>query len=270
MPEGLERKDVLIVVRTYPTPAKKSVEVSCTAGLTSDGKWIRLFPVPYRFLEDNQHFHKYQWIEVCVHKATSDTRPESYKIVAESVKVRSSPIPTTDNWKARKELILPHSSHCLCCLKRERDANGAPTLGIFRPKVIHCLTIDEDESEWTTEQLSSLRQQDLFGKSAKAELEKVPHQFRYEFQCDHEDCSGHAITCTDWEMGQAWRRWKQQYGQEWEAKFRQRFEGDMLNRFDTHFIVGTIHGHPQTWIIIGLFYPPKSRNTLPLFDGLTS
>jgi hypothetical protein len=270
MPESLEKKEVLIVVRTYPNPAKKGGEVSCTAGITKDGKWIRLFPVPYRFLEEDQHFHKYQWIEVSVHKATSDTRPESYKIAGESVKVLSDPLPTADNWRARKEIIFPLMSHCLCCLKRERDLNGFPTLGLLRPKTIHRLLIDEDESEWTNEQLEALRQRDLFDKTPKAELEKIPHQFRYEFQCDHDDCAGHSITCTDWEMGQACRRWKNQYGLGWQEKFRQRFEEEMINKYDTHFFVGTIHGHPHTWIIIGLFYPAKYTGTLPLFDTLTA
>ena len=51
-----ERRRVLIVVKTYPTPARKSVEVSCTAAVTEDGEWIRLFPIPYRFLTDSQRF----------------------------------------------------------------------------------------------------------------------------------------------------------------------------------------------------------------------
>jgi hypothetical protein len=41
-------KKALIVVRTYPVPAKKGVEVSCTAAVTEQGEWLRLFPVPYR------------------------------------------------------------------------------------------------------------------------------------------------------------------------------------------------------------------------------
>lgn len=266
MPDPEEKKEILIVVRTYPTPAKQGVEVSCTAGITRDGKWIRLYPVPYRFLEDDQRFHKYQWIEVSVRKATSDARPESYKIAEESIKVLSNPLSTEREWSARKEFVTPLLSHCLCCLKRERDRNGFPTLGVFKPKTIHRLIIDEDESEWSAEQLDALRQRDLFDKAQKAELEKVPHQFQYEFECDHEDCTSHKITCTDWEMGQAWRRWRNQYGSDWESKFRQKFEDEMLNKSDTHFFVGTIHGHPHTWIIIGLFYPPKHKDqTLPLF-----
>ncbi|MGH7259380.1 MAG: hypothetical protein ACREI9_01710 [Nitrospiraceae bacterium] len=262
-----ETKKVLIVARTYPTPAKKGVEVSCTAGITTDGKWIRLFPVPYRFLDDDQRFSKYQTIEVSVIKA-SDARPESYKIIGDSIKILSLPLSTANGWAARKEVLRPLKAHCLCCLKKERDANGFPTLGFFQPKKITCLLIDEDEKEWTEEQLAALRQMDLFGKAKTVELEKVPHNFRYKFQCDEDSCKGHTITCTDWEMGQAWRRWRKDYGSGWQEKFRQKFEEEMINKFDTHLFAGTIHGHPHTWIIIGLFYPPKD-DALPLFDGLT-
>lgn len=66
------KKRVLIIVRTYPVPAQKGVEVSCTAGVTDDGKWIRLFPLPYRLLEDASKFAKYQWITVNVTKAKGD------------------------------------------------------------------------------------------------------------------------------------------------------------------------------------------------------
>ena len=52
----IQQKRVLITVRTYPTPAKKGVEVSCTAGVTEEGKWIRLFPIPYRFMDPECSF----------------------------------------------------------------------------------------------------------------------------------------------------------------------------------------------------------------------
>ena len=31
----------------------------------------------------------------------------------------------------------------------------------------------------------------------------------------------------------------------------------MIQKNDTHFFVGTVHQHPGSWIIVGLFYPPK-------------
>ena len=54
-----EKKRALIVVRTYPTPAKSGAEVSCTAAITDKGEWLRLFPVPWRYLPQDQRFRKY-------------------------------------------------------------------------------------------------------------------------------------------------------------------------------------------------------------------
>ncbi len=265
-----QKKKVLIVVRTYPTPAKKGVEVSCTAGVTDRGEWIRLFPVPYRFLDNDKRFRKYQWIDVLVQKA-SDPRPESYTIFIDTIQIISEPLSTTKNWEKRKKILSPLMAHCLCCLKRERDQNSSPTLGFFRPKIIRRLHIQDDKvPNWTQEQLQMLSQGLLFEKGHQADLEKVPHKFKYEFECDHDTCEGHSISCTDWEMGQSWRSWKQKYGNEWEKKFRQRYESEMISKYDTHFFVGTIHGHPANWLIVGLFYPPRINKpeieeTLPLF-----
>jgi hypothetical protein len=74
-----ETKKALIVVRTYPVPAKTGVEVSCTAAITDKGEWLRLFPIPYRLLDEDKKFRKYQWVNVEAIKATKDSRPESYR-----------------------------------------------------------------------------------------------------------------------------------------------------------------------------------------------
>jgi hypothetical protein len=71
--------------------------------------------------------------------------------------------------------------------------------------------------------------------------------------------------CTDWEMAEAYRQWRRQYGEDRESKFRERFERDMIEKNDTHFMVGTVHKHPKNWIIVGLFYPPK-QSMRDLFD----
>src|SRR5271170_4926307 len=130
-----EKKRALIVVRTYPTPSKKGVEVSCTAAVTDQGEWLRLFPVPWRLLGSDQRFRKYQWVEVTVTKA-SDPRPESYKLKHDGIRIVSDPLSTDNCWNARKDVVYPLRAHCLCCLIRERNDSGHPTLGIFRPRII--------------------------------------------------------------------------------------------------------------------------------------
>jgi hypothetical protein len=58
-------------------------------------------------------------------------------------------------------------------------------------------------------------------------------------------------------MGESYRRWRDRYGNRWEAMFRQRYEQEMIEKNETHFYVGNIHQHPDNWLIVGLFYPPK-------------
>ncbi len=260
-----EIKRALIVVRTYPTPSKKGVEVSCTAAITNEGKWLRLFPVPWRLLPEDQRFRKYQWIEARVTKA-SDPRPESYRLRANGIKILSGPISTAKGWAARKAVIYPLRAGSLCQLKNERDSKGFPTLGIFRPRIIKRLIIEPDNQPWSPGQLEALQQGHLFQAPVRQPLEKIPHKFIYDFECDHAACGGHMLMCSDWEMSQSYRQWKGRYGAAWEGKFRQKYEAEMIREHDTHFYVGTVHQHPQAWIIVGLFYPPIETGKRGLFD----
>lgn len=266
-----EKKKALIVVRTYPNPARSGVEVSCTAAITEKGEWLRLFPVPWRLLPEEKRFRRYQWIEAQVSKASKDNRPESYKLSADSINILTEPLPSTNNWQAKKDIILPLQSHCLCCLKKARDEKGHPTLGIFRPKKIERLIITETEAEWTPAQQDILRQGHLFEPRPEQELEKVPFNFQYRFYCDEPSCTnGHTLICTDWEIGESWRKWKDRYGAGWESKFRQRYETEMIEKYDTHFFVGTMHKYPDVWIIVGLFYPPRPATPSMFGDGFTA
>lgn len=258
-------KKVLITIRTYPIPAKTGIEVSCTGGITDDGKWIRLFPVPYRFMDTDKRFKKYQWIDVSVKKSSSDIRPESYKLNVDTIQIGGT-VSTGKQWSARKKIILPLKRSSLCEIKREERENGSPTLGIFKPAKIKRLLITPSDIKWTSKQQAILGQQLLFSKNTpRDQLEKIPYDFRYEFCCADDMCAGHSMICTDWEMGQSYRKWNRGYGVNWEGKFRERYEKEMIEQNETYFYVGTIHGHPGTWIILGLFYPPSSRN-YDLFD----
>jgi hypothetical protein len=64
-------------------------------------------------------------------------------------------------------------------------------------------------------------------------------------------------------MGQSYRSWRRTYGPRWEEKFRDKYERELIDRCDLHLYVGTLHQFPTSWIIVGLFYPPK-----PAIDDL--
>jgi hypothetical protein len=250
----------LVVARTYPVPDESGIESSCTAAITAGGEWLRIYPVPWRLLPEEQRFRKYDWVDFDLVKATGDTRAESYHLQQGGISIVSK----AESWRAKKEVVMPRLSHCLCCLAKERDAKQSPTLGIVRPSAIHRLRIAPDPEPWTEAQIGMLRQQNFFAHAPEQELEKIPFKFYYEFNCPEPGCSTHRLMCTDWEMGQSFRSWRTAYGDDWQAKFRETYESEMIHKNDTHFFVGTVAAHPNRWIIIGLFYPPPDAQ-LSLF-----
>jgi len=91
---------------------------------------------------DNR-FSKWQWITTDLVKATSDPRPESYKLNSETIRAEEK-LGTEDGWRVRKDIIRPLVRSSMCKIKREQDANGHPTLGVFRPARIKRLVLEAD------------------------------------------------------------------------------------------------------------------------------
>lgn len=60
-----ETKRVLVTVKAYPNLSRKYGETVCVAGIDLDtNQWIRLYPIPFRDLDSDQKFKKYNIIEV--------------------------------------------------------------------------------------------------------------------------------------------------------------------------------------------------------------
>ncbi len=81
--ERIER--ILILAKTYPYPSTKYRETSCIAGINEEGRLLRLFPVPFRYLQGEKQFSKWQWITARIRKASKDHRPESHTYLATTV-----------------------------------------------------------------------------------------------------------------------------------------------------------------------------------------
>ena len=75
----MERERILITVKTYPTLSSKYDEVVCTAGVRSDGSWVRIYPVPFRKLGDFEKYRKFDWIEIDLERNPADPRHESFR-----------------------------------------------------------------------------------------------------------------------------------------------------------------------------------------------
>src|SRR5712692_2158218 len=135
MKPGYTEHKILIWAKTYPELSKKYIETVCTAGMLESGKPIRLYPIPYRYLsEGHEQFKLYQWITAGILKNPDDTRPESYKIDCDSIRVGESVPTTQDEWGKRAEFMFPDKGwqfdtmdDLLAAQKKERTSIGVVT-----------------------------------------------------------------------------------------------------------------------------------------------
>ena len=205
---------------------------------------------------DPKQFRKYDWIEAKVMKARSDPRAESYIVDVDSIQVVDK-IKTDKAWGARRAIVGPFMGTSMCQLRADRDLHKFPTLGIVRPSRIDRLRIEPTDAVWSTEDLARMAQMHLIDVDHRQPLQKIPYTFYYDFECATPTCAGHRMSCTDWEMSQSYRSWFRQYKEDWESAFRVTYERDMKEKNDTQFYVGTVHGHPNNWVIVGLWYPRR-------------
>lgn len=255
-----ERKKILVTVKTYPQPSDKYHETVCTAGVCEDGSFIRIYPMPFRSLEDGYHFKKYQWITVDVEKNISDPRPESYKAYPSTLELGEHI--SSKKWDVRAHHIFKKHSPTTQCKLNELYGTKA-SLGIVKPKEVRDFTYEPDSPEWSPKQKEGMRQ--LFLDRPACTLEKIPWRFKYDFLCENPRCKGHYCTIEDWEVFQLFRNMRQKYG---ESTALTMVKDTFLNKLcspkkDVHFFVG-MHNRHRVWMIIGLFCPPKVNRQLLL------
>ncbi len=268
-PSRIER--ILILAKTYPSPSAQYVETSCIAGINDDGSMRRLYPVPFRMIEEGQKFKKWQWINVRIEKANKDHRPESHKLYIDTISC-TDVIDTKREWIGRREWLDKIATfRSFDDLEIERLAKGL-SIAIIKPKKLLGLDISKARNPvWTEEEQQKLTreqmQEDLFSAAEAQqqvkELRKVPFDFHYRYLCDTPDGEKeyrHKIV--DWEAGALFWNCHQKHGADWELPFRAKLEAD-LGEKDLMFLMGNQHRFQNQWLIISLIYPPKRRQLEP-------
>lgn len=274
----MARDRILITVKTYPTLSQKYGETVCTAGVREDGSWVRLYPVPFRRLEEAEKYRKFDWIECDLVKRDRDPRPESYCPIDPKQLVRLDHMGTEGQWRDRRNLLL-NTASVFTRLKEVIDGAKADTmsLAVFKPTEVLDFHCEQVEREWDSEKVAGMRketqQSELFPEDewrTKFKLiPKLPYSFSYRFK--DADGTESKMMILDWEIGALyWNCVKRANGDEAEAlkKVREKYFGEFLKK-DLHFFLGTtqqFHSYaPNPWLIIGVFpIPHQSQLDLDL------
>jgi hypothetical protein len=249
---------VFITVMTYPHPSESHQELVCTAGISENGEWVRLYPIDYRYRPRNQQFQKYQWIEIGLSNqgAKNDNRRESRKPDLQSIRLLGEPISSRDGWRARREIIdrMPLNTRLQLEALYQSDR---VSLGIIRPTEVLDLKVERSEREWKPQWQATLNQFSLFGGPPKR-LEKLPYKFSYVFRCEDTGEKPHTAMIEDWELGVLYRKEVERLGDEQAAiaNVRKKFFDEMCHPSrDTRFFMGTTFPF-NSWVVIGVFWPP--------------
>lgn len=262
---------VLITVVTYPLPSRSYDELVCTAGILETGEWIRIYPVPLKFLtglrkDGKMVSFKYNWIELDLIKRNDDFRPESHSPINYDFKDIEifEKIDTQNNWTERKKYCTAKVYTNLSQLIENSKAPTNVSLATFKPtRVLEFIIEAEENREWKDEWKDLRRQGDLFepDRSPEITIPKLPYKFYYRFEDDERRLS--RLMIEDWEIGALfWNCLKSTEGNETEAlkKVREQYEKNFIQNKDLYFFLGTtrewhMRRAKNPFVIIGVFYP---------------
>ena len=155
---SVQKERILVTVKTYPTLSTTYGETVCTAGVREDGSWVRLYPVPFRRLDEKEQYSKYDWLECSLVHHASDRRPESYRPIDNSELQPVDHIDTADRWSQRRRILLDSARvyDRLDDVITAAKANEI-SLCVFKPTKVERLIWEEEEREWDRSKLEAMR-----------------------------------------------------------------------------------------------------------------
>jgi len=264
-----EKQRILVTVKTYPTLSRKYGETVCTAGIREDGTWVRIYPVPFRRLNESEQYRKYDWIECRLVRRTADPRPESFSPADQNELTPVGHIDTSDKWRERRRLLL-QTAQVYDRLDRliEGAKSNTLSLAVFKPTKVTDFIWENEDRNWNQEKLYQMRalhsQLALFEDNSWRQtfqlIPKLPYSFSYRF----EDSTGKRseLQVLDWEAGALyWNCLKSTEGDEDAALTKVRnMYFDTFLKTDLHFFLGTTQRFhqvgPNPWVIVGVFQVP--------------
>lgn len=280
------KERILILGKTYPSPSANYIETSCIAGITEKKEMRRLFPIPFRLLDEDIRFSKWQWIEADTEVTPKDKRKESRHVDFNSIKPlekigivkRKNRAPS---WHRRMEWIeaipkvqffKPEPGNDVCTANKE-------TFVLCRIPEDFQLIIERSAPEYTESQLKKLRSYEYENVLFKPEesglpknrLKKIPYDFFYKFKGRTPDGKEKELKykINDWECGALYFNLVKAKGNGWEKAFREKIE-ESMRKCDLMVLLGNMHQYENEWIIVSLIYPLKQKQDMDgqglLFD----
>lgn len=260
-----EKARVLITVKTTPQPSKKYRDTVCTAGVRLDTavpSWIRLYPIPFRYLDSANQFRKYDVIELEVRRRAQDSRVESFTPDWESM----TRVGHLDPWAPRVHALRELPTTSTCELQNgTRENHAGPSLGLGAVGDLSSLIIKPNPG-WSAEQSRKIdrgiEQVDLFESgNAALPLEAPRYLAWYRYRCAASGCAGHTGQILDWELTELQRHVRHDADVEARRKIEKKFVEMMFApERDTKLFLGNFERPTKrrNFSVLGVWYPKKA------------
>ena len=269
------RRKVLIWGKTRPELSKKYREVVCTGGVFEDTrKLVRLYPIPLRYMDSEKVFKKYQWIEAYITKATSDPRPESYRIRSDHIATLDT-IPTNKGYWTERASWIIHKGNIFNSVEELQDQQKKhfTSLGLVKPSQVIKVTAtrfsNQERNGFWKRYKEALSQMELpldpeTGREIKP-ISPPVFRFKVQFRCNDVRCNtDHNFSVLDWEIDALYFNLTRKGISPHIAahKIIDKIENQVCaDDRDLYFFLGNISSHPHIFTIVGFWWPKKQRKT---------
>ncbi len=232
----------LILVKARPHASQTYSETVCCAGVDENGDWARLFPVPYRRLNKDQKFSRWDWIDYQWVTPRNDKRRESRHVQEDTI-VCSGKLPTKDKTPFVNSLIDPDLETATQCDK---------SLTLCRPSYADFTISRKSQEQFDQETRAyetAAKQGTLFGN----ELDPIqPCEFSFRYKWVDSKGVPHSHECADWETDATFFRFKKMYGEEKALTQITHIFGEKYPSEGMVFALGTHSKRPKQWLLVGV------------------
>ena len=192
------KERMLVLAKAYPEYSKKYNYTICTAGITENGDWRRIYPIPFDIYLKAK-YSKRDWIEYEIrNEGNTDLRKESRKIDVDSIRI----IKKEDVESVRSNLRDRITTLEEFVLEFKKDKTS---LGVIKPRLDNFELRDRDLDK---SKMDFLKFQTTIIPTFKPDMfDKLPS---YKLRCCDE-CNGHEIFCIDIEAVELYRKMKNKH-----------------------------------------------------------
>jgi hypothetical protein len=233
----------VILVKALPHRSSNYFETVCCAGVGSDMKWRRLYPVAFRVLDPEKQFRRWDRISYRFTAPSDDRRRESQKVDPESIVIQGS---LAKSERSRIARLL--TRQC----QKEAEALGE-SLTLVQPSNIGFSWKRKSDAALERERQKHLKltsQLSAFQKQVEP-LNPCPYTFRFTWTDGSSVNRRH--TCDDWETSTAFFRRRSALGSEVEAlkSLKATYEDEYTEK-GVRFALGTHKRRQDQWLMVGI------------------